>query len=127
MSSHHHRAVIAPLAGRVSSASVKDRVPSTQILTSVVLWSLVVTFAVLDIALTRHGLTIGLVELNPFGRAGLAVFGSKSLVVGKLLALMVGVLCWRLLQDYRHLVPASYCLCWGTAVFTNAALIFAAG
>lgn len=88
---------------------------------SIWLWVLVV--AVGDLTLTYQGLQIGFVELNPLGRLGLAVFGGSSLAAGKLLALGVGVVSWRLLDRHRMLVPTTFLLVWGWAMLSNAVLL----
>lgn len=87
------------------------------------IWLWVLVVAVGDLTLTYQGLGIGFVELNPLGRLGLAVFGGSSLAAGKLLALGVGVVSWRLLDRHRMLVPATFLLVWGGAMLSNAVLL----
>lgn len=65
------------------------------------LWAAVVATAVADIVLTVHGLQLGLREMNPLVRRGLALAGIPALAVLKALALGIGVCCTRLLPD-RH-------------------------
>lgn len=93
---------------------------------SVALWVGVVLVGAFDLALTHHGLHLGLVEVNPLGRLGLDLFGYWSLIAGKLLAVGVGVIGWKLLGPYKAAVPLSFIVFWGAAVLSNGTLLFVA-
>lgn len=91
---------------------------------SVALWAGVVLVGSFDLALTHHGLYLGLVEVNPLGRIGLDLFGYWSLIVGKVLAVGVGFIGWKLLGHYRAAVPLTFIVIWGAAVLSNGTLLF---
>lgn len=113
-----------PLADAGTVRRVVSRADDTTVeMPGLLLWGGVLLVAVLDVGLTYHGLTIGLVELNPLARDLLGRFGVWSLVGGKLLALGFAVIAWRALRQHRLLVPAVFLACWGAATLSNAVLV----
>jgi uncharacterized membrane protein YhaH (DUF805 family) len=88
------------------------------------LWGVLLAVAVLDIATTYHGLSVGLEEGNPVARLLLEAHGLVGLVGLKLLVLAVAVAFRRLLdQPYRWVIPLAALLPWTTATAINVALI----
>ena len=87
------------------------------------LWVLVGVALVGDLLTTYYGLKIGLTESNPVARAAIEQFGFSAMVVLKLFAVAVGVVCRQLLPK-RHglLVPAGLAVPWSAAVVINLSL-----
>lgn len=92
--------------------------------TGLVLWSVVVIFALLDVALTQYGVGQGLVELNPLASTLIIELGALSLVGAKGTAVFVGAIMWKLLSTHRNLIPLTYVFIWGSAVLANMGLIY---
>jgi uncharacterized membrane protein YhaH (DUF805 family) len=88
------------------------------------LWGVLLAVAVLDVATTYHGLSVGLQEGNPVARQLLATHGMLALVGLKALVLGVAVAFRRLLDAaHRWIIPLAALLPWTTATAINVALI----
>lgn len=87
------------------------------------LWTLVILLAVLDVVSTHHGLRLGLVEQNPLARVALTLGGFWSMLVGKAMAILVGIATWRYLNRLRILVPLMYVAIWGFVVIGNIVIV----
>lgn len=91
------------------------------------LWSAVILFCVLDLALTYYGLQVGFIEANPLARIGLSEFGVWSMVLLKVLALGYGFVATALLDRVESFVPMILLAIWGLAVASNVHLILLFG
>jgi hypothetical protein len=88
------------------------------------LWFAVVAAMLVDVTLTVHGLTLGLIEANPIARAAIDSAGVLGLYGLKTLALAVGGCCRLAIQDrYGPIVPVGLGVPSLAAVLFNAALI----
>mgnify|MGYP006286738283 CR=1 FL=1 len=88
------------------------------------LWFVVIAAMLIDVTLTVHGRTIGLVELNPIARHALEVTGVLGLYGLKAVALGLGGCCRLLIPDrYTSLVPLGLALPSAVAVVANATTI----
>jgi len=87
------------------------------------LWLVVLAALVLDIATTAYGLSIGLVERNPFVRWALDSVGLAALPVLKLGAVAVALACRRAWPACAIVVPLGLAIPWSLAVGINLALI----
>ena len=82
------------------------------------------TAMLVDVTLTVHGLAIGLVEINPFARRAIAVWGVLGLYGLKASALGVGAVCRLVIPDrYGPIVPFGLALPSFLAVVANAITI----
>lgn len=90
------------------------------------LWFTVVAAMLLDVTLTMHGLTIGLVEANPVARYALDTAGILGLYALKIAALAIGVSCRLGLDDrYGPIVPLGLAIPSMVAVIVNTTVIAA--
>lgn len=82
------------------------RLPEERVLTEnhAVLWTVIITAAVLDVITTMVGLGIGLAEGNTVARAFIATYGLSGIGWLKFAALVVLVLTWAFLPDRRSTV-----------------------
>ena len=89
------------------------------------LWAVALAGLLLDVALTAHGLSLGLTELNPVARELMAASSPlAAMVFLKSLALVVGGLGWLIVPRVaRAVVPACLAVPWWVAVAINATLI----
>jgi hypothetical protein len=80
------------------------------------LWSLAIFFAILDVATTAYGLSIGLAESNP-----LIAFTGNVVIVAflmKILALTFGYMIGQSIER-PLLAPIAFSLVWGLACINN--------
>jgi hypothetical protein len=87
------------------------------------LWSIAVFFAVLDVATTAYGLSVGLAESNPV----IAFTGNVVIVafLMKIIALAFGYVIGQVIE--RPLIaPIAFSLVWGLACINNIYWIFQA-
>jgi hypothetical protein len=88
------------------------------------LWFAATAAMLVDVTLTVHGLAIGLVEINPFARRAIAVWGVLGLYGLKASALGVGAVCRLVIPDrYGPIVPFGLALPSFLAVVANAITI----
>lgn len=88
------------------------------------LWFTVVVAMLLDVTLTVHGLTIGLVEANPVARYALDTAGILGLYALKLAAIGIGLACRAGIDDrYAAVVPLGLAVPSLVAVVINTTLI----
>jgi hypothetical protein len=88
-----------------------------------VLWLVVCTTLVLDVALTAYGLSNGFVERNPVMREALDSLGLAALFIAKFAALGIAVgfrLAW---PEYSLVAPLGLAVPWTLAAAYNAVLL----
>lgn len=102
-----------------SLGSVPESVSDLELL----LWVLVCWALVLDIVLTAYGLSIGLVERNPFIRHALDTFGVAALALSKAAAVGIALFLRSIWPEYAVIAPAGLAVPWLLAVALNAILI----
>jgi hypothetical protein len=116
--------VHSDLLSKDTSASLADEYPFLAS-TDVWLWGLVAVGFVLDIALTYHGLGLGLEERNPIVRRLFAVLGVlETMVLMKALVVAMALIAWVSIPDrYRPVIPLGVSLPWLVASAINLSLI----
>lgn len=88
------------------------------------LWLVVVCGMLVDIAMTVHGLQIGLVERNPVARHALSVLGVFGLYVLKVVALALGGFCWYVIPNrYGPIVAVGLAIPTFAAICINSVVI----
>lgn len=90
------------------------------------LWLLVGISLVGDLLTTYYGLQLGLTESNPVARSAIEQFGFSAMVVLKLFAVGVGLVCRQLLTGrFVLFVPAGLAVPWLAATVINLSLSLA--
>lgn len=91
------------------------------------LWLLVLAVMAGDVALTRYGLSVGLIETNPIALFGIDTFGYAVLAYLKIPAFLLGILGWVILPEHlRRLNLVGLALPWAVATAVNLWLIASA-
>lgn len=87
------------------------------------LWLVVVWTLVLDVALTVHGLSVGLAERNPVIQPAIHAVGPVALVLAKGAAVAVALALRAAFPRCALVVPLGLAIPWGLAALYNAVLL----